>query len=213
MMDRLPDVALLEVLSFLPGKAFLPLCHVNKRFRDLWVFLKQVPTKQMRAIEDSKYRTIAGLSYQLRRLRRRQSAEAVYISSPVRNLLDAHSTTISLPLRVPLLEYYVSCGWVGESHLKVLLHRAVARGDIHGASILVDRGLCRLDDAQICTVAASAGQLDTLLWLRQERGCPWKPAEAFQKASENSHDSVMKYVYLSSDESEIAAGSAPGMPC
>lgn len=207
-MDRLPDVALVEVMSFLPGKAFLPLCHVNKRFRDSWVFLKELPTKQIRAIDD-KYCKTTGSDRLSQRMRRRHSDEAC-ISSPVRNLFD-HSTTISLPLRVPLLEYYVSCGWKGKAHLKVLLHRTVARGDIHGASILIDRGLCSLDDDEICTVAASAGQLDTLLWLRQEHGCPWKPAEAFQKASENLHHSVMKYVYLSSDDSDIGVGSA-GMP-
>eukprot|EP00566_Odontella_aurita_P023474 CAMPEP_0113546692 /NCGR_PEP_ID=MMETSP0015_2-20120614/11944_1 /TAXON_ID=2838 /ORGANISM="Odontella" /LENGTH=208 /DNA_ID=CAMNT_0000447169 /DNA_START=241 /DNA_END=867 /DNA_ORIENTATION=+ /assembly_acc=CAM_ASM_000160 len=207
-MEKLPDAVLVDVMSFLPGRAYLPLCHVNKRFKDTWVYLKRLPTKRARAI-NKKYSKEIESAQSPGRMRRRELIEAC-ISNPVRNLLD-HSTTISLPLRVPLLEYYISCGWRGDAHFKVLLYRAIARGDIHGVTLLVDRGLCKLDDEEICSVAASAGQLDTLLWLRQERGCPWKPVEAYQRASENFHHSVMKYVYLSSDDSEIGVGSA-GMP-
>eukprot|EP00568_Trieres_chinensis_P001609 CAMPEP_0183300756 /NCGR_PEP_ID=MMETSP0160_2-20130417/7069_1 /TAXON_ID=2839 ORGANISM="Odontella Sinensis, Strain Grunow 1884" /NCGR_SAMPLE_ID=MMETSP0160_2 /ASSEMBLY_ACC=CAM_ASM_000250 /LENGTH=143 /DNA_ID=CAMNT_0025463237 /DNA_START=288 /DNA_END=719 /DNA_ORIENTATION=- len=134
----------------------------------------------------------------------------LFASNPIHHLFDRESTALPLLQRIGLLEYYVSCGWGGESRFKMLLLEAVSRGDIEGASLLLDRGLCPLDE-ELCTVAASAGHLDILLWLREQRGCPWKAATAFQKASENLHHSVMKYIYLRASDDEILP-CAVGMP-
>jgi hypothetical protein len=84
-----------------------------------------------------------------------------------------------------------------------VLKQSAARGDIAGMKFLVNRELCRLDDADICTIAGAAGHLYALQWLREEQQCPWLPSEIWREASENNEDAVIEYVELNSAGYEI----------
>jgi len=227
-MDCLPDAVLAEVLSFLQQEAFLPICHVSKRFRDSWFDMKIVPRAFFENINEIQSKgdecNVFTRKFINGRVHRSSSplcdcdgkeANEVYLSNPLQdgNLFDPihDKSRQHQSLRTSLLEYYISCGWNSPSRLQLVLHAAAARGDIKGMKYLIERGMCCLEDKDICTTAGGAGQLDLLLWLREEKKFPWDAAKVFRKALENSHHLVMTYVYLNSEENDLQS-TAVGMP-
>lgn len=174
-MDSLPDALLVKILSYLPSHSFLPTAHVSQRFHAAWLD-RMIPW-------ESRVKT-----------------------NPLQvgNLFQAHWNKPSV-LGTSLLEYYLSCGWIDPKLMQCVLKQSAARGDIVGMKFLVSRELCRLDDADICTVAGAAGHLSALQWLREEKECPWSPCEIWREASENNESAVVEYVELNSAGYEITA--------
>ena len=117
-------------------------------------------------------------------------------------------------LNTALLQYYVENGWIeeGSCRMKRVMTGAAARGDIDGMEYIFDNGLYEQTDVEICTVAAAAGQLDALKWLREARNHPWDPTEVHRESSENLHDDVMDYVEKNSQGHQIQLSYGVGLP-
>lgn len=220
-MDNVPDVLLPGILSCLPRKSHLPVCHISRRFRVCWLEMK-------RADQAEQEESTSGQSSE--RTEAVDHAEGSEITSiwaqwdgdnnnnggNVASDADAFETSplqignvFKSPWNKPgcgtlhtsLLRYYVLCGWTGPERIRKVLHGAAARGDVEGMAFVVAEGLCQeLDDEELCTVAGAAGQLDALVWLREEKNCPWDPTEVYREASENLHEEVMTYVEHNSNE-------------
>mmetsp|Transcript_10832 Transcript_10832/g.23484 ORF Transcript_10832/g.23484 Transcript_10832/m.23484 type:complete len:288 (-) Transcript_10832:2872-3735(-) len=117
-------------------------------------------------------------------------------------------------LNTALLQYYVENGWIedGSCRMKRVMTGAAARGDIDGMEYIFDHGFYEQTDVDICTVAAAAGQLDALKWLREARNHPWDPTEVHRESSENLHDDVMDYVEKNSQGHQIQLSYGVGLP-
>ena len=117
-------------------------------------------------------------------------------------------------LNAALLQYYVENGWIqeGSCRMKRVMTGAAARGDIDGMEFIFDNDLYEQTDLEICTVAAAAGQLEALKWLREVRNHPWDPTEVHRESSENLHDDVMDYVEKNSQGHQIQLSYGVGLP-
>ena len=115
-------------------------------------------------------------------------------------------------LNTSLLAYFIEQGWQGKCKMRSVLTGAAARGDIEGMQYIFDNDLYPEDDIEICTIAAAAGQLDALIWLREERKLPWDPTEIHRESSENLHEDVMEYVEKNSEGHKIQLSYGVGLP-
>ena len=115
-------------------------------------------------------------------------------------------------LNTSLLAYYIEQGWQGKCKMRNVLTGAAARGDIEGMQYIFDNKLYPEDDIEICTIAAAAGQLEALIWLREERNLPWDPTEIHRESSENLHEDVMEYVEKNSEGHKIQLSYGVGLP-
>lgn len=115
-------------------------------------------------------------------------------------------------LNTGLLAYYIDAGWTGKCKMKGVLTGAAARGDIEGMQYIFDNKLYPEDDIEICTIAAAAGRLEALIWLREERKLPWDPTEIHRESSENLHEDVMEYVEKNSEGHKIQLSYGVGLP-
>lgn len=95
--------------------------------------------------------------------------------------------------------------------MKSLIRETIARGDIDGLTFMKSHGLCSFDDEDYCEVAAAAGQLDALRWLREKENCPWNATEVHKEASENFHTPVMLYVEVNAQDN-VSKLYGEGMP-
>uniref|UniRef100_A0A7S4MUS3 F-box domain-containing protein n=2 Tax=Odontella aurita TaxID=265563 RepID=A0A7S4MUS3_9STRA len=228
-MDGVPDVLLSGVLSYLPRKSHLPVCHISRRFRSCWLEMKHLSC-QNDANEISEQAgdnrggsaeitsiwaqwdgsTSAGTGGVLTSL-----ADDALKTSPLQ-IGNIFKSPWNKPgcgtLQTSLLRYYVLSGWNGPERIRKVMHGAAARGDVDGMAFLVEEGMCNLDDKELCTVAGAAGQLDALIWLREKRNCPWDPTEVYREASENIHEDVMTYVEMNSAGYQIQTHYGVGLP-
>ena len=115
-------------------------------------------------------------------------------------------------LNTALLAYYIDAGWTGKCKMRGVLTGAAARGDIEGMQYIFDNKLYPEDDIEICTIAAAAGRLEALIWLREERKLPWDPTEIHRESSENLHEDVMEYVEKNSEGHKIQLSYGVGLP-
>jgi hypothetical protein len=97
------------------------------------------------------------------------------------------------------------------------MHGAAA-GGLAACEYLLEQG-CEFD-ARACCAAARHNRVDTLRWLR-ERGCPWDPYDVCSEAASAGQVDVLQYVYeqqdveLTADEQEellCAAGETGHLP-
>lgn len=115
-------------------------------------------------------------------------------------------------LNASLLAYFIEQGWQGKCKMRSVLTGAAARGDIEGMKYIFENDLYPEDDIEICTIAAAAGQLDALIWLREVRKLPWDPTEIHRESSENLHEDVMEYVEKNSEGHKIQLSYGVGLP-
>ena len=115
-------------------------------------------------------------------------------------------------LNTQLLAYFIEQGWKGKCKMRSVLTGAAARGDVEGMEYIFDNDLYPEDDIEICTIAAAAGQLDALVWLREVRKLPWDPTEIHRESSENLHEDVMEYVEKNSEGHKIQLSYGVGLP-
>mmetsp|Transcript_1747 Transcript_1747/g.1941 ORF Transcript_1747/g.1941 Transcript_1747/m.1941 type:complete len:260 (+) Transcript_1747:252-1031(+) len=195
MMDDIPDVVLMNILSFIPSQSFLPICHVSKRFRMAWIELKkakQKPNGNNSTICDG----INNSSDQSNPEPNNSTNDHIYLSNPfeIGNLFDSPwQCTKSIDntgknnnvLNKNLLTYYINNGFGNNSNheneraapsmntaatarkkIKKVMLEAASRGDIEGMEYIAIKGYFLINDEDICTTVAAAGHLDALLWLR-----------------------------------------------
>ena len=236
LQDYLPDDLLLVVMGFLPSLSYLPVANVSQRFRIAWrktIRQRLVATGAFRSIpqgllpslglmtatttitqhdnttDPSKHKDEQAISVQqaMERLdRATRRTDPLHIGN-----VFGRPWYLTSRLSTTLLDYYIHCGWPIEKYSKRLARETLARGDLIGLRFLASRQLCVFDDEDYCEVAAAAGHLDALKWLREEQQCPWDPSEVHKEASENLHTPVMLYVELTSRQRiEISYGE--GMP-
>jgi hypothetical protein len=276
-MNSTPDAVLRHALDYVPSKAFLPVAHVSKRFRFVWLaedvsalgsspsvadeeevlFDERKKTgqadelKNPAAADENDERKIAAhvsemevdseqttttSAAELRAVwssgnndnntsNNNEKAEAGRkVPTPTRNRRLTNPLQIGNLFSVPwtkpgkkslntdLLAYYVDMGWNGKCKMRSVLTGAAARGDIEGMRYIFDNNLYPEDDIEICTIAAAAGQLDALIWLREERKLPWDPTEIHRESSENLHEDVMEYVEKNSEGHKIQLSYGVGLP-
>mmetsp|Transcript_2385 Transcript_2385/g.3469 ORF Transcript_2385/g.3469 Transcript_2385/m.3469 type:complete len:237 (+) Transcript_2385:2228-2938(+) len=235
-MNQIPDVIVSEILSFLPTKSYLPICHVSKRFRSSWIHMKE--RQQSSTMPNSKCNDEGDATYHTYPLQVGNLFDTPWNAAPSssnNSALNYNFKNSNNTLRTSLLEYYISCGWITQQQnndcnkskknikrlkklpnllLRRVLLEAAARGDIEGISFLSEKGLYSLqDDAkELCTVAGAAGRIEALRWLREERNCAWDAAEVHREASENSELTVMSYVEMNSGAHEIQMHYGEGLP-
>lgn len=187
IQDQVPDVVLIQVLSYLPTQSYLPICHVSKQFHHVYLELK----RQIKLSNAS-----SGTS-----------ANSIYETNPfaIGNLFqyswcdcDPNQNDTSLKkqnqLNLKLLSYYVMNGFGGGSThktaattaitasgdkgmkgkqdkqaLRKVMLQTASRGDIDGMWFMAQKGFYELNDEEICTTAGAAGQLDALMWLRGDK--------------------------------------------
>lgn len=297
-MDSIPDVTLREVFSFVPPKAFLPICHVSHRFHRVWLSEdailagvtvddadndRKFPAVEKSMSVDVEYVDLEDASIESEDDRQEEEGNrdadlsaataaaaatateaaglrAVWAvgentsssrprkddcngsdtdgSSTERDNNETNNTPtpprdkrLTSPLQlgnlfkcpwnkpsrkslnVALLQYFVENGWEGQCRMKRVLTGAAARGDIEGMEYIFGNALYDFQgDVEICTVAAAAGQLEALKWLREVRKLPWDPTEVHRESSENLHDDVMDYVEKNSEGYEIQLSYGVGLP-
>ncbi len=109
--------------------------------------------------------------------------------------------------------------------LSKVMYESAMRGDIHGMNFMATHQYSSFDhDENICTMAAAAGQLKALMWLRGDvhvdgcedlkgdRRCPWDPTEVHREAAENAHYDVVEYVERNSEGCKIQVHYGVGLP-
>ncbi len=205
-------------MSYLPPLSFLPVAHVSKRFKDVWI---QYKTSQKDDEEcNIKITNPLALGHLFERSWFSQKAN----STARRNKLNRN-----------LLAYFVRNGYgkisannVDEKNhiLRKVMLEAASRGDIEGMWFMACKEYFHLNDEEICTMAGAAGQLEALKWLRGEKVgsfndesagglkvcCPWDPSDVHREAAENSHDHVMEYVEKNCKNHEIHMHYGVGLP-
>lgn len=202
MTIPLPTVLLSEVLSFLPKYCHLPICHVSKQFRNAWrdlrEFCRQVELRQRALLtcccennaDNECNDTTACQDHYF------------YKTNPAETLFGHN-------LHKNLLEYYLERCDLADStaSLKAVLIRAAQIGDTDAMTYLIEeKKVCPKDDVAVCTAAAEAGQLDSLIYAREVFGCPWNARKAYEAASKRRRGSIMTYIYLNSDDIAHSAG-------
>lgn len=216
IQEKVPDVALINILSYLPPQSFLPVSHVSKRFKEVWVQFKSAKTNGNGL--DCDFNETNPLA--LGQLFESSWHSCVRTKSSEKN-----------KLRQNLLVYFVKNGY-GKPNvdqkcqiLRRVMLEAASRGDIDGMWFMVCKGYCNLDDKEICTMAGAAGHLEALRWLRGEKVesfnmdseksnicCPWDPTDVHREAAENLHDDVMEYVEKNCKDHEIHMHYGVGLP-
>ena len=216
----IPDVILINILSYLPIRSHLPICHVSGRFRSMWRDLRTL-------VHEIERRTTTRIADQNEHDDDDENAnedaddgdDHLYLTDVASNLYDISYTSIKPTLRRDLLRYHLSNGLSRHpSSLNSVLIRAAELGDTDGMSYVVDNDICRITPNighKVCTAAAAAGKLDALIYAREMFGCPWDARKAYAEAERGSKvgrdgcHSVLVYIYLNSDD--ILSGGA-GMP-
>ena len=221
MQEEIPDVALINILSYLPSQSFLPISHVSRRFKNVWIQYKDSKNDH----DDERQRRTSNETNPL-------ALGHLFESSWYSQTTEGKTNQKSNKLNTNLLSYFVSNGYGRSSNnfdgevksriLKKVMLETVSRGDIDGMWFMSCKNYCHLDDIEICTMAAAAGQLEALKWLRGDKVngfkestnviCPWDPTEVHREAAENLHDDVMEYVEKNCKNHEIQMHYGVGLP-
>ena len=205
--NNVPDTVLISILSYLQPQSFLPVAHVSKQFRLMWIEMKNTLKRGMNGDGDCDGdETSSSFMYETNPL----AIGNLYERSWCQEIARGNESIINA-LNMNLLSYYVQCGFGSirgqeddrsannESSIvlrKVMLETA-ARGDIDGMWLMAKREYFQLNDEEICTMAGAAGHLVALKWLRGDCSsrdivgpylyahekvcCPWDPTEVRQE--------------------------------
>lgn len=176
----------------MPRNSFLPIAHVSKAFRIAWFLTKK---KNHRFVNDDEYFTNP---FEIGNL----------FGSPWNYVNSADGPVPEL--RIPLLNYYIECGWKGR--WIELMRGCASRGDINGMSFLINKSsIIPKDNIDFCTIAGAAGHIDALKWLREKNHFSWDAVEVYKEASENLHTNVMDYIESNTDK-DVVSCYGDGMP-
>lgn len=203
----------MTIFSSLPKYSYLPIAHVCKRFRNVYLAFKR-PCRGNNHEDDPDD----------------------YFTNPlsIGNLFDKNwrdNQDGNNRLNVTLLRYYVENGYGGiyphqrrNQFLKKVMLQTASRGDIAGMMYMSTSNMYKLEDQDIPSMAAAAGKLDTLKFLRGtpvsydgveyvlKSKCPWNAADAHREAAENCHDDVVDYIEKNSEGNQIHLSYGVGLP-
>lgn len=217
---NIPDECIMNIISCLPKHSYLPIAHICKRFRLVYLEFKRLHYLHPKALDEDDC-----------------SEETFYYTNPllIGHLFDKPWEILpgrSSKLNLELLSYFVQNGYgkdangtVNESQsLKKVMLQTVSRGDIKGIYFMSMNKIYPLNEEDITTMAAAAGQLNVLQFLRGDAilcdgkefvldtKCPWNPTDAHREAAENCHEDILDYVEKNCEGHQIQISYGVGLP-
>ena len=217
---NIPDESIMNIFSNLPKYSYLPIAHVCKRFRLVYLNFKRLRYLHPEMLNDYD-----------------DTEEEYYFTNPlsIGHLFDKpwrFHQALNSKLNLNLLSYFVKNGYGKnengmeneEDSLKKVMLQTVSRGDIEGMHFMSVNKIYPLNEEDITTMAAAAGQLDALQWLRGkailcngkelvlETKCPWNPTDVHREAAENCHDDILDYVEKNCEGHQIQISYGVGLP-
>lgn len=210
----MPDECIMNILSNLPKDSYLPIAHICKRFRLVYLDFKKLQHSKVSEEDDDSNEYYLYYTDPL--------STGYLFDTPWGNLQGKNSK-----LNLELLSYFVQNGYGTRNKcnsLKKVMLQTASRGDIEGMYFMSEKDIYPLNEEDITTMAAAAGQLIALQFLRGkailcdgkefilEKKCPWNPTDVHREAAENCHEDILDYVEKNCEGHQIQISYGVGLP-